>query len=165
MEEVWGIYPNWFQWNIMSTISQMLSNDFSPNVLLLSQPIGNVKYTVLQKESVIANGVSIIIKPTLSLSLDQVSKCYADSKKHGGLMHYYQLYLCKKHNDREGISNDVLSVMRQKKNQDTQLNISSFFLFPSPELFVLPPWMTFADQLIKLEILNLTCIDEVHSFK
>ena len=43
-----------------------------------------------------------------------------------------------------------------------QTGIVFFVLFTSPESLVLPIWMTFVDKLIKIEMLTLICIDEVH---
>ena len=164
MEEVWGRTPNRFQTEIIPTILQMLTKDLSPEALLLVQPTGSGKSAVPQTTSVVTNGVSIIIEPTLALSSDQASKFDKASKEYGGLVYSYQLDLYKKDNDRQALANNIITVLEKKKHQDVHLGIVSFVLFTSPEALVLPIWMTFVDKLIKLEMLNLICIDEVHLF-
>ena len=164
MEEVWGRSPNRFQIEIIPTILQMLTNDLRPEALLLVQPTGSGKSTVPQTASVVTNGVSIIIEPTLALSSDQASKFEKASKDFGGLVYSYQLDLYKKEDERQRLSTDILSVMHDKKAQDTQIGIESFVLFTSPEALVLPVWMRLVDELINIEMLNLICIDEVHLF-
>ena len=164
MEQVWGRTPNRFQIAIIPTILQMLTKDLSPEVLLLVQPTGSGKSAVPQTASVVTNGVSIIIEPTLALSSDQASKFDTASKDYRGLVYSYQLDLYKKDDERQLLSNNILSVMCKQKSQDIQLGIVSFVLFTSPEALVLPTWMTFVEDLIKLEMLNLICIDEVHLF-
>ena len=164
MEEVWGRTPNRFQKEIIPTILQMLTKDLSPQALLLVQPTGSGKSAVPQTSSVVTNGVSIIIEPTLALSSDQSSKFDTASNKHGGLVYSYQLDLYKNDNDRKDVANNILSVLRQKQQQDIQLGIVSFVLFASPEALILPIWMEFVDDLIKVDMLNLICVDEVHLF-
>ena len=164
MEQVWGRSPNRFQSDIIPIILQMLSKDMCPEALLLVQPTGSGKSAVPQTASVVTNGVSIIIEPTLALSSDQASKFDMASKDYGGLVYSYQLDLYKKDDERKSLSNYILSLLRKKKTQDIQLGIVSFVLFTSPEALVLPTWMAFIDDLLKLEMLNLICIDEVHLF-
>ena len=164
MEEVWGRSPNRFQIEIIPTILQMLTKDSRPEALLLVQPTGSGKSTVPQTASVVTNGVSIIIEPTLALSSDQASKFENASKDFGGLVYSYQLDLYKKEDQRQRLSTDILSVMHDKKSQDIQKGIVSFVLFTSPEALVLPIWMRLVDELINIEMLNLICIDEVHLF-
>ena len=164
MEEVWGRTPNRFQIEIIPTILQMLTKDLSPEALLLVQPTGSGKSAVPQTTSVVTNGVSIIIEPTLALSSDQSSKFDTASKEHGGLVYSYQIDTYKNDKDRQRLANNILSVLREKKQQDIELGIVSFVLFTSPEALVLPIWMEFVDNLIKIEMLNLICVDEVHLF-
>ena len=114
MEEVWGHTPNRFQIKIIPTILQMLTNDLRPEALLLIQPTGSGKSTVLQTASVVTNGVSIIIEPTLALSSDQASKFQQASKNFSSLAYSYQLNLYKKEDKRQRLSTDILSVMKGK---------------------------------------------------
>ena len=165
MEEVWGRSPNRFQIEIIPTILQMLTKDLSPEALLLVQPTGSGKSAVPQTTSVVTNGVSIIIEPTLALSSDQSSKFDSASKEHGGLVYAYQLDLYKNDNDRQMLANSITSVLTEKKKQqDIQLGIVSFVLFTSPEALIQPVWMKLVDDLIRLEMLILICVDEVHLF-
>lgn len=164
MEEVWGRTPNRFQTEIIPTILQMLTKDLSPEALLLVQPTGSGKSAVPQTTSVVTNGVSIIIEPTLALSSDQASKFKAASKDNGVVVYSYQLDLLKKDKERHDLSNKIISVLQTKKGQDIQMGIVSFVLFTSPEALVLPIWMSFVDKLIELQMLTLICIDEVHLF-
>jgi superfamily II DNA helicase RecQ len=82
MEEVWGCTPNCFQAKIIPTILQMLAKDLSPQALLLVQPTGSGKSAIPQTTSVVTNGVSIVIEPTLALSSDQASKYKRASKEY-----------------------------------------------------------------------------------
>ena len=92
----------------------MLTNDLRPEALLLIQPTGSGKSTVLQTASVVTNGVSIIIEPTLALSSDQASKFQQASKNFSSLAYSYQLNLYKKEDKRQRLSTDILSVMKGK---------------------------------------------------
>ena len=164
MEEVWGRTPNRFQIEIIPTILQMLTKDVIPEGLLLVQPTGSGKSSVPQTASVVTNGVTIIIEPTLALSSDQSSKFDSASNDHGGVVYSYQLDLYKNDNDRQLLSNNIVSVLKRKKHQDIQSGIVSFVLFTSPEALVLPIWTNLIDELLKIDMLNLICVDEVHLF-
>ena len=80
----------------MPAILQALSNDFYPGALLLVQPIRSGKSDIPRTASVIANGVSTVIEPTLTLSADQVSKFDVTSKEHVSLACSCQLESRKK---------------------------------------------------------------------
>jgi hypothetical protein len=131
MEEVWGRTPNRFQIEIIPNILQMLSNDQPAEALLLVQPTGSGKSAVPQTASVITNGVSIIIEPTLALSSDQSSKFDSASKDHGGVVFSYQLDLYKHDKDRQCLSNNILSILRKKtttRHQAWHRIICSFYI-------------------------------------
>ena len=115
MEEVWGQTPNRFQTEIIPTILQMLTKDLSPEALLLVQPTGSGKSAVPQTTSVVTNGVSIIIEPTLALSSDQASKFDTASKEYGGLVYSYQLDLYKTDNQKQALANNIISVLQKKE--------------------------------------------------
>ena len=114
MEQVWGRTPNRFQTEIIPTILQMMTKDVLPEALLLVQPTGSGKSAVPQTTSVVTNGVSIIIEPTLALSSDQASKFDNASNEHGGLVYSYQLDLYKKDDERQLLANNILSILRKK---------------------------------------------------
>ena len=67
----------------------MLTNDLTPQGLLLIQPTGSGKSSVPQTASIISNGVTIIIEPTLALSSDQASKFQSASNGHSSLVYLY----------------------------------------------------------------------------
>jgi superfamily II DNA helicase RecQ len=92
----------------------MLTKDVPPEALLLVQPTGSGKSAVPQTTSVVTNGVSIIIKPTLALSSDQASKFAMALKENGVIVHSYQLDLFKKDKDRRELSNKIISVLNKK---------------------------------------------------
>ena len=164
MEEVWHRSPNNFQSEIIPLILQMMAGDLASEGLLLVQPTGSGKSSVPQTASVVTSGVTIIIEPTLSLSSDQASKFNNATNVPGGLVYAYQLDFQKKEHQKVQLANNILNVMKQKSTASIDSGIVSFVLFTSPETLLLPTWTNLVDDLLKIRMMNLLCIDEVHLF-
>ena len=164
MEEVWDRSPNHFQSEIIPLILQMMAGDLTPEGLLLVQPTGSGKSSVPQTASVITSGATIIIEPTLSLSSDQSSKFNHAKNVPGGLVYSYQLDFQKNEAQRNVLATNILNVLKRKATADIDTGIVSFVLFTSPETLILPTWAKLIDELLKIKMLNLLCIDEVHLF-
>lgn len=101
----------------------MVTHDKMPEPILLVQPTGSGKSSVPQNVSVVTSGVTFIIECTQSLGSDQASKIVQASTAHGALVYAYQLDVFKTNLERADLSNNIGTVLSEKKHSSVENGI------------------------------------------
>ena len=157
MQSVWPQSPRVYQSTIVSRILHMLSGDIPTQIILTVQCTGSGKSALHQTVSIIHYGVTIVIKPTLSLSSDQSLKIDEANSSDSFSIYCFQLVRIKQPFKQHSIANNII-------NNQEHTQSSSIIIFTSPESLMLPIWSNLVTSLIKRHLLHLLCIDEVHLF-
>ena len=154
MQDVWDQTPIDFQREAIPRLLMMRCVPNIPQALLLVQGRGARKLAVAQTVGIVDCCVTLVIKETLALAVDQQSKVKSASNVNGPVLAYQ--FSIKKTNLIKKLE-EKLSSMKKGTN-------ASIFVYSLPEYMMRKPWKSLLITLIKNGILKLVCVDEIHLF-
>ena len=132
----------------------MLNNSISIGPSWIVQPTGTGKSVIPQALSLVNGGVAAVIKNTLALSSDQVSKL---ERLNSNLLLAVQLDQLKSYSDKD-ICRHLLNSMHRNKS------IIATMIFTSPECLMNEFWARTMVTSSEMKLIRCICIDEVHQF-